>query len=130
MSDKSSYDVAFDGSSASIPTFYVSNDTVIPARSTSHVNLATLSSSLREGILEPRKGALARREILAPFCIVDIEDDHTILPILNILSSPSCCLTVLMLPFFEPKSLPMWLQHWIRRRCKHTRNLFGKASPA
>lgn len=51
------------------------------------MNLATVSSSLREGILQLRRNAIASKRLLAPFCIVRNED-HTILPILNILSEP------------------------------------------
>lgn len=66
-SDKPSYDVALDGFATSNPKLYVSNNTVIPARSTSLVNLTTLSSCFRGGILETRRDALASNVLLAPF---------------------------------------------------------------
>lgn len=85
LSDKPIYDVA---SSSPTPKLYVSTDTVIPPSSTLLVTLRADSSPLSEGILEPRRDALANKGLLATFCVVQVEDGNVVLPISNILAEP------------------------------------------
>lgn len=50
------------------------------------MDLVTISSYFIEGILDLGRDVLASKELLPTSCVVRIEEDHTILPILNILS--------------------------------------------
>lgn len=63
-------------------------DTLLPLQSTSLVSLFVDSLSLSEVLLESRKDALAKKGLLAPSCVVCVDNSRVFLPITNSLVEP------------------------------------------
>lgn len=79
------YDVIASGTPDKLP---VELDTLLPPQSTSFVSLFVDSLPVSEVLLEPRKDALAKKGLLAPSCVVCVDNSRVFLPITNLLVGP------------------------------------------
>lgn len=62
---------------------HVESDTILMPQATSLVSLITDSESSPKVLLQPRRNALAKKGLIAPFCVVCVERKSVLLPITN-----------------------------------------------
>lgn len=80
LSEETCYDIAeYSGS----PKLLVFLDTVIMPQSLSYVRLAASVPGSSDMLIEPQKGALEKKGLLAPFSLTRMEQGHVLLPIRN-----------------------------------------------